>query len=541
MNFDGKKYDVSDVDSIVFRNIEIPSATTCMEKTNEYSIFVEALRRTGLADSLIANEKENEYMMANSTDRDGYTLYYPKRCDIGWTIFAEKDVVFKAIGINSFNDLVAKCKEWYGSPSWYDLLKERGLKVSTGTDYTYEWNVVHMFVAYHIVRAKIAVGELVYERNVNNAACWNYCFGYEPQAYYETMLFGTLVKVWATDTKWDHFDPTLWLNRYVKNNTLTDQYGTFGSDVMHPLIYSGAQIDRNASIQSMNACIHSINKVLLYDRNTRDSQHERMRFHINQLLPELATNNIMRATQSQISVLNRNGSGESVAFPTDFFDNLCCYEDNSNLRYRVIGMWRALESSMLYGWDKFDFAIRLPHVPSGNYEIRYLYTPSSYTWGIGFYIGNSKDSTMMKLVRTLDTPENPYYGKMGYVQINPDEEEYGIEAGKVMREKGYMYAPASFSRGTYNIITKKLMISDNDPYLACKQIAGFSSCRSESGYGTLMLRFIVGIVDIKQSQEYWLRLKSISGNDWRNSWMLNCIELVPTDVAENETYMEDWY
>ena len=140
MTFNDKKYDISKIDSIVFRSVEIPSATNCMEKTNEYSIFVEALRRTGLADSLVTNVKEKEYLMDNPTDRDGYySLYYPKRCDIGWTIFAESDDVFNTYGIKNFTDLVIKCKEWYGNPSWYDLLTERGVIVSTGTDYTYEY------------------------------------------------------------------------------------------------------------------------------------------------------------------------------------------------------------------------------------------------------------------------------------------------------------------------------------------------------------------------------------------------------------------
>jgi len=546
MTFNDKKYDISEIDSIVFRSVNIPSATTCMEKTNEYSIFVEALRRSGLADSLVTNEKGKEYLMDNPTDRDWNRLYYPKRCDIGWTIFAEKDVAFNANGINNFNDLVVKCKEWYGNPSWYDLLTERGVKISTGTDYTYEWNVVHMFVAYHIVRAKMAAGELVYERNTNNYAYWNYCFGYEPQAYYETMLSGTLIKVWATDTRWDHLEPELWLNRYVKNNTLTDQYGTFGSDAMHPLIYSGAQVDRNSSIETLNAYIHSIDKVLLYDSNAHDAQHERMRFHINQILPELATNGIMRANPAQISYLNGGWDGNRVAFPLDFFDNLCCYDEYTVLRYNVTNMWRALESTQLQGWNKFDFSIRIPHIPSGKYEIRYLYAPMSRAGEIEFYISNSNDSSTMKKMSVLDATINPNESDMGYIQINPDEGEYGINSGKLMRQKGYMYAPASFSRGTYNTITRKLSITNDDPYAACKQMTGSTSCRTENGYGTIMLRYILGTLDIKQSQEYWIRIKGcnlnpIMGGPESTSWMLNFIELVPTDVADNDTYMEDWY
>ena len=557
MTLNGERLPIAEIDSIVFCNIELPSATNAMENTGEYSIFVEALRQTGLSDSLLAHERDKEYVMNDYFDRDRNALYYPRSCNLGYTVFAEKDAVFNTAGINNFNDLVAACQQWYGNPTWYDLVKEQGISISTGTDYTNRWNVVNMFVAYHILRANIAVNELVYERSVKSSATWNYCFGYEPQAYYETMLPGTLMKVWQTNPK---TTKDLWLNRYVKNNTLTDQYATFGSDAMHPVLYSGAKIDRDVSMELLNACVHSIDKVLIYDNNACEAQHERMRFHINQMLPELATNKIMRATPQEISALNNGFDGNRVAFPVDYFDNLRCYDENTVLRYCVMGAWRALESTQLQGWRKCDFAIRLPRVPSGKYEIRYLYPPMVRGGEIEFYIGNSSDSTTMKKLSVLDAIENPYDGNMGYEPIisninelynpsNPDnpidpKKAFGIEAGKVMRQKGYMYAPASFSRGTFNMITDKLDYNASNPYSACEKMIGNTSCRTENGYGTMMLRYIIATVDIKQSEDCWLRIKNRENDQvYANElgWSLNFIELVPTDVADSETYMEDWY
>lgn len=541
MEIGDRKYDISTIDSILFVKTELPSATTMMENSGEYSIFVEALRKTGLADSLLTHERGKTYQMNNPTDRNYSPLYYPQACNIGFTLFAEKDAILRAAGINSFNDLTEKCKEWYGNPTWYDLIGEQGIKISTGIDYTNEWNVVHMFVAYHIIRAKIQVDELVYELNYNTRSSWNYCFGYEPQAYYETMLQGTLLKIWQTNPK---TTKALWINRYLKNNTLTDQYATFGSEAMHPLIYSGARIHRDNSLETLNTCIHSIDKVLLYDQNAHDAQHERMRFHVNQMLPELGTNGFMRATPNYISILNGGGDGNRVAFPSDYFDNLHCYNPNTVLRYCVIGAWRALESTQLQGWYDYDFAIRLPRVPSGRYEIRYLYPPMARGGEIEFYIGNDSTQSSMKKLSTLNAVENPYDGNMGYEEIDVYEGKYGIESGKAMRQKGFMYAPASFSRGTYNTITDPLMYDASDPYSACQGMAGSTSCRTESGYGTLMLRYIVATVNMKQGQDCWLRLKgnptgTLSGQDL--GWSFNFIELVPVDVGDNAVYMEDWY
>ena len=547
MTLGDNKYNIAEVDSIVFTHVDLPSATTMMEQSGQYGIFVEALRLTGIADSLMATEKVREYTMSNHTDRYGNSLYYPTTCDLGFTVFAEKDDVLRAAGINSVADLIAKCKEWYGNPSWYDLIAEQGVNISTGSDYTNEWNVLHMFVAYHIIPAKIAVDELVYERNSKNDN-WNYCFGYEPQAYYETMLQGTMLKVWQTNPK---TQKELWLNRYVKNNTLTDQYATFGSDAIHPLLYRGAQIDREASLETMNASIHSIDKVLLYDQNARDSQHERMRFHVNQMLPELATNKIMRASNFEISMLNGGGDGSRLALPTDYFDHLHCYQPDMVLRYCVCGAWRALESTQLQGWDDYDFAIRLPRVPSGRYEVRTMYAPMSIGALMEFYISSDSTLANMQKLSTLDVMQDPSEADFGYVAIVGDNywgdeepaDKYGIEAGKTMRKNGYMYAPASFSRGMYNTITDPLTVTEDDPYAACRQMVGSTSCRTESGYGIMQLRYIIGTVDMKQGQDCWLRIKGTQPADFdgQKMWNLNFIELVPTDVADNDTLMEDWY
>ena len=542
MTLGDRRYDVSTVDSIVFTTIELPSAATALAESGDYTIFAEALQRTGLADSMLVSEHERLYTMDRPTDRQGYQLYYPQIYNIGWTVFAEKDAVLRAAGINNFSDLVAKCKEWYGNPTWYNLIKEQNINVSTADDYTSEWNVVHMFVAYHLVRAKMAVDEIVYENNYKTIANWNYCFGYEPQAYFETMLPGTLLKVWQTNPK---TSKELWVNRYVKNNTLTDQYATFGSDAIHPLVYSGAQIDRQGSIETLNAYVHSIDHVLVYDQNACDAQHERMRFHVNQLLPELMTNQFARATYREVSAWNRNGNGDRIAFPIDYFDHLHCYDPATILRYNVTGAWRALESTEMQGWgEKCDFAIRLPRVPSGKYEIRYMYAPMARGGEIEFYLGNDSTLSAMHQVNTLNATTDPMYGDMGYKQIDAYEGNYGIEAEKEMRQHGFMYAPASFSRGTYNTMTDKLTVTDDDPYAACKQMTGSTCCRTESGYGTVQLRYIVSTVDLKQSEDHWLRLKinpteGFSANDL--GWMMNFVELVPIDVANNDTLMEDWY
>ena len=105
-----------------------------------------------------------------------------------------------------------------------------------------------------------------------------------------------------------------------------------------------------------------------------------------------------------------------------------------------------------------------------------------------------------------------------------------------------MRAPASFSRGTYNTITDKLTVPDiNDPYSAVKQMTGGTSCRTEAGYGTMMLRRVVATIHINQSDDTWFRIKNLISTDPELGWSFDFMELCPTSVANSQTMMEDWY
>ena len=487
-----------------------------VEGEKDLSIFYAALEATGYTDTLMIERKNNPdgtaitYDLGNNhNDRDGNVLYYPKECMIKWTVFAETDDVFRAAGINSFDDLKTKCAEWYGNCSgWYDYIKEKNIKISTGDDYTSKFNVVNMFVAYHILRAGMPIDRIVYEKNKQTDASWNFCFGYEPQEYFETMLPNTLLKVWETNPK---TSKDLWLNRYLTNNTLTTKLGMFGmpGDGDHTLVFRGVSVDRNSSVETLNGYIHRIKGILKYDQNAKDALHERLRLDSSTFLYELINNGLRGATPSEVSTLNGGGDGNRVAFHNTYFDNIVCYNPGTLLRFNVMGAWRAHNSDQFQGWDVYDFAIKLPHVPTGDYELRIIYPPMGRGGLMQFYLGNSsKQSDMVAIGIPFDACANPHEdATFGYEPIqtldeNP-ESDFGVECGQRMHVRGYMYAPASFSRGTYNTITDPLSYNENDIYSAASQITGSTSCRSETGYGTMMLRRIITTVNSQTMSEDW--------------------------------------
>ena len=525
-----------------------------VEGEKDLKIFYEALELTGLTDILMTEMKRNEdgttktYDLGNNhNDRDGNSLYYPKECMIKWTVFAETDDVFQAAGINSFEDLKAKCAEWYGNcGEWYDYIIEKGITISTGDDYKNPFNVVNMFMAYHILRAGMPIDRIVYEKNKQTDASWNFCFGYEPQEYFETMLPNTILKVWETNPK---TTKDLWLNRYLTNNTMTSKLGLCcigNGDEDHQLIFKGVPVDRNSSVETLNGYIHRIKGILKYDQNARNGLKERLRFDSSTFLYELINNGLRGATPAEVSSMNGGGDGNRVAFENTYFDNIVCYNPGTLLRFNVMGAWRAHNSDQFQGWDVYDFAIKLPHVPTGDYELRIIYPPMARGGLMQFYLGNSsKQSDMVAIGIPFDACANPYEdATIGYEDIinRADDEtsDCGVESDQRMHVRGYMRAPASFSRGTYNTDTDPLSYDPSDIYSAAKNIIGSTSCRSETGYGTMMLRRIITTQRFEQGKDYWLRIKNLV-NDKDLGWSFDFVELVPLDIVNSQTMSEDWY
>jgi hypothetical protein len=318
------------------------------------------------------------------------------------------------------------------------------------------------------------------------------------------------------------------------------------NDGDHTLVFAGVPVDRENSVETLNGYIHRIKGILKYDQNAKDALHERLRFDSSTFLYELINNGLRGATPAEVSTLNGGGDGNRVAFENTFFDNIVCYNPGTLLRFNVMGAWRAHNSDQFQGWDVYDFAIKLPHVPTDQYELRIIYPPMARGGLMQFYIGNSpRQSDMVAVGIPFDACANPNEdATMGYEPIQTRDEnelsDFGVEAGQRMHVRGYMYAPASFSRGGNNSVTDPLSYSEDDIYSAASQIVGGNNCRSEQGYGTMMLRRIITTQQFDQSKDYWLRIKNLV-NDANLGWSFDFIELVPLNVVNSQNMTEDWY
>lgn len=524
-----------------------------LEKQSDFKLFFEALEKCGLLDSLTIDKKTNadgtprSYHLDNKTGRPGssFTASYhvPAECKVKFTIFAEDSAAFAQAGIHNFDDLKAKCEEWYGGASaWYDYPQKEENPISTGDDYTNPYNVVNMFMRYHIIRAGMAVSKLVYERNNSNEN-WNYAFGGEPYDYYETMLPHTLMKIWQPLYQPTGASTHIWINRWRNNNTLTDEIGTYGNNATHQIRQPGCMIVRDKSnIQAYNGYIHAIDRPLVYDENVPNGVlHERLRIDVGTMLYELINNDIRFATLAEIGAMNVSGTdGTMTRLPLDYFDNFVSYNTKTQIAWYTTGAWRAWEADQLAGWGENDFAFRLPPVPTGDYEIRIIYPPMANSGLQQYYIGTSTDPSSMQ---PLGIPIDARYPNSsleedrmatGYL-LSTEFDDYGVASDLVMRNHGYMRAPASFARGTYNQIKTRASTPD-------ELIATISNCcRYEEGYGTSMMRKILGIRHFEQDQTYWIRLKNLLTGYDQLGFSIDFIELVPVDIVNSQDYTEDWY
>ena len=507
-----------------------------MDHVEGYSIFNEALKLTGLDKLMVMAKKNETYTINDNWDvstSDGTktdALYWPEECRLGYTILAESDQVLANHGIHNINELIAYANEQYKDcAEWYDYVNEKGIKVSTGDDYTNQWNCLNMFVRYHCLEISMAKDQFVFESGSN--VYWNYnntiCGG-EPYDYYETMLPHTLIKVWepqayACGTSTNGMSKRLYINRYRPNNTLTDEVGTLGSAAMHGTIRENIRIDTSVNRQAYNGYIHGITDMLVYDWSVKNEVlHERMRFDATTFLHEYINNGFRYKSMQDISAMNGGGSGARIAFPLNFFDNVHCYNDQNKLRYNVKGAYRSFQADAFQGWGNYDLAIKMPPVPTGNYEMRMFYSPMQHGGFMQFYLGTSSDiSSMQPLGIPLDVRIGASDERIGWTDTS-EEDDRGIETDRALRNKGYMRGPFSY-RG------------HGDSYV--EAISGNGNCRTD---GTVVLRKILTTQQFRQSEEYWLRIKNMLSNGDALKWQLDFVEFVPVDIVNNDQYQEDW-
>ena len=494
-----------------------------MEQHNDiFGIFTQALKLTGLADSLTL-QRHTHIDKVGST----YNFYVPKECVLGYTIFAETDETLRENGINTVDDLAKYANEVYAhcadpGSGWYDYYRNKGVQVSTGTDFTSPYNALNMFMRYHILKYKVS-----YDKLVRSSA--NDVKKVMPFEYNETMLPYTLMKIVRYQGKRN-------INYYATNSTLTDRVAEMASALMQTVVTTGIEVQSD-NFQALNGYIHPIKGMLVYDAQVPHGVlNERLRFDDTSFLGEMMSNNFRMISDAEVRALNGGKSGSDAAlggdyirFPNGFFEYLVIYNGDITRLYYLPGQsnnWSNYQGDEFNCMGVFDFAFRLPPVPDGTYELRMGYTANGNRGMLQFYMGPSSNISSMQ---ALDIPLDMRHVSSSSISADgstvvPDvvngwslytyHEDLGVESDADMRNLGYMRGPLFYT------VSK----------------GGTDVARSNAQD----LRRILTRQQFKQG-DYWLRFKSVLPNNTGAQFHLDYIELCPENVYNNTQYIEDMY
>lgn len=445
---------------------------TQISDTPFLTIFYEALRVTGLE----AEMQEYEDMTYERKENR-----YPAHRYIGFTAFCESDDVFATYGINNIYDLYAKCKEWYPE--------------ATDDDFHSSNNALYKFIAYHLLNrkllysravcydiAKFQNGSLLFDSEMMNTS------KSDRNEYLET-LQGTMLKV-SRPLSVDIYGHELMLNFSKAHINKSDKYhcpaGNRGArvnvHVIDPVdVKNMPKKYPNYEQDALNGTILIIDEVLVYDDDVMAGfvLNEPIRYDISAVMPELTTNNIRWGDNPDLVL---SGYFNYTEIPPGYSDQLKIYcEDDCNFRY--LGEFlasRSFQGDAMNFSKNADLAIRIPHMPSGTYELRVGYSAYSDRGTVQFYVDDIITGLPIDMSLLATNP------LVGWVK---DEftEDNGVSNDKQMKNRGYLKGPttqlvenatksARDCDGCLRLVLTTRFFSADDHWIRMKRVGDHGGC-----------------------------------------------------------------
>lgn len=503
-----------------------------MDAMGCYGLWVEALRKTGIDKILQENIRTKGISWFNIEPETKYPFAdYPTKCKVGFTIFAEPDEVLKKEGINTFADLVARANQEYANcKNWYSYVEDKGINVSTGNDYTNQWNALNMFIRYHILHYALSTDKLVYS--------YNELKDMDVYEYVRTLLPETMFKLTGIKDPGGNVGE-IRINRQLNTPTLTSDPGNTNRNgtaylEANQVIDEGILVGNSKinSRQASNGYVHPISGVLAYKETVPNKVlNERLRFEFMSLFDESMTNRYRGYTGADLkSFFGRTDRNiTAVRIPEGYFENMVIYNGDASRVYYLTkdqangnygyDCWNDYQGDELYCKGAYDFAIKLPPVPKdGTYELRFGYVNNGLRTIVQFYLGHSSDrSTMTPCDIPLDQNVDLKSTTVGWTDPNTDGDN-GAAVDKAMHNRGWMRGPNYFSN---------------------KKYGEGSTARFKSDGGQHHIRRVVTKQYFKQGEENWFRCKTAMPENTEAEFELDYIELVPVNVYNHPSLTED--
>lgn len=418
----------------------------------DLSLFHEALSLTGWSEEMNQIE-DTSYPEKAKIHQDNFQL--PKERKFGYTAFVETNELFASEGIYNIEDL----KRY--AASIYDKVFPADAGID---DPKNPRNSLNRFVGYHLTDKRIDYNKFIYN--------FNYVAGADVSDYITT--FANLLLEVSEDA-----GGGLLINKY--NSAGAKQ----GITIIPPQVGGKDQ-------SAINGIYHFIDKILVYDETVKNVVlNKRIRMDAATLLIELSSNDI------------RGKEGKNFSFPNDYFKNVTA-SNESFLRYLGPSKnWVNLQGDEFMIVGAYDFTIKLPPVPQGNYELRIGFN-ANLSRGIAQIYFGSDQTGLQPVGIPLSMIMDPNRANDNPIGSLPDDMtlDDGYANDKLMKNKGWMKAPDIF----YTVVSG-----------------------ANARQWPLALRRIITVADLYENETYYLRFKSVTDENNRQ-FHFDYLEFCPKSV-----------
>lgn len=475
------------------------------------SLFAEALKTTGLADSMYKFRDETydpdiypSYKYTSHVNNE--IAFAPETKDYGFTAFVPTDSVLREkYGVTTIDQLYTLAEGKY-KDTYDDAADALGLENAKDPR-----NPLYRFIAYHIIDRKVRGWNFLTPRDNITIRTDKI----NPVDWYETLLPHRMVKIEHLTVLRDAGNDER-LQKYINRRYERDNgYTISGSKISQT-------VENEYDPEALNGRYFYIDDILAFDAQTRDVvQNMRIRMDMSTLFPELETNMIRLNgdyTKSDPTDYDESGIyGFNYYFPNGYLENVT---SSGYFVYRRPHDWYdSYQGDEMNLFGNYDITFKIPPVPyEGDWQIR-LGFAAEPTRGIAqVYFDGQPQGIPIDMTLYLDDPSimgsdfSTEFSKMSDTEKAADQ--------KALKNKGYYRGcEGGWHDQSVHGGTKSIWADQSNTY-----------------------RKVLCTVHLYPDKDHFLRIRSVStkqGND--NEFMLDYLELVPKSVygVSDDGKMED--
>jgi len=441
-----------------------------IEKDSCCKIFYEALRLTGMADSLMYYEDETYKWGSDKLSQDSVFNGIKVRCKsdvldevpckwpehryFKYTAFVEPDSVLaqSPYNIHSVNDLIAYAKQIYDASFPADAGKY-------DSDFKHRKNPLNRFISYHLLDRELPYDQIIMSKQLTDHWALD---DWDPEEFYETMSPGCIMRFAAPDFK----------ELYINRKGIKDSYTIRGVKVVESTGDASGDTEHRAS----NGRYYYLDDVLAYSQEVReDVLNCRIRFDGNVLSPDFQNS----------GARGRYGKQEMVGLRSNYIKNWKVMGKNAMVGlHGDMPTWNSYKGNAININGIYDVTIKLPPVPSGTYELRTGYTVGAERGVVQFYLLEDDMEEPCGIpvdLRVYGGDPNIGFKDDVINKVTNKRDVLACRAiDKAMRSHGYMKAMNCYMNGTETfrdhswnlrrILTTRYFDENKTYYLRCRQV-----------------------------------------------------------------------